>query len=128
MHAGVMSEQQTARLQEALKRHTLEDTLRLYLRRSLQHLLPFASWLPGTRPTANNVTPAQKVAADAVVLSMREPGLSAFVSREHLLLAAALYSTTGTCSYLMYRPGLSTFGLSLGSTCPLLQPSTPPQP
>jgi hypothetical protein len=94
--AGLLEDSETERLQEAMARHLLEDRLRLYLRHSLQHLLAFASWFPGTRPSAADVTATQRLAADAAVLATRLPCWPGVVSREHLLLASQLYSTTGT--------------------------------
>ena len=68
--------------------------LRLLLRATLPALLPFAPWLSPEGELPWGATSARALrAADAAVLAMRAD--EAAVPREHLLVAAAAYSTAG---------------------------------
>ena len=81
---------------DAAAREAEVDSLRLHLRAAMRHLLPFAPWRSeGGQTSPDTATTTQRLAADAVVVAMRDAGLAAAVPREHLLAAAALYAATG---------------------------------
>jgi hypothetical protein len=95
-----MTAAEVNRLSDAFSQHLLKNELRLLLYRCLPTLSAFAPW---TSCSADGQGKRQEVsvrecallAADAVVLSVQQPHLEREVTREHLLLAAAVYSAAG---------------------------------